>query len=56
MGFTFVFSSSLEDYLAAGETACYLVQNNPVVAITLILGILIAIVTSVFFNCRKELS
>ena len=56
MGFIFGFSPSVEGYLATGETAYLLVQNNPAVATTLVLGILIAVVTSVFFNCHKGLS
>ena len=54
MGFTFGFFPSVEGCLAAGETAYFFVKNKPAVAVTLVLGILIAVVTSVFFQLLSE--
>lgn len=47
MGFTL--PSSVEDYLALRETTYFLLQNNPSIVLTLVLGIIVAVISSV---CR----
>ncbi|KAF8429297.1 nucleotide-diphospho-sugar transferase [Tirmania nivea] len=44
----FLFPSSVEDYLALGEAAYFLVQDNPSVVVTLVLGIAVAAVLALY--------